>query len=70
MRNQGPDFQYASVAELVERLRPSTDPDGEFDERVVLELVRRADMGEELQAQVRSEALRETAPVGCSPTDF
>ena len=52
---------------------PSTraDPNGAFDENVVFELVRRAEIGEALQASVRSEPLRELAPAeGYSSSDF
>ena len=71
MSRPRPDLRAASVAELTARLRKPLSDSDRFYEDVVLELVRRAESGEQLQAQVASEALASIAPgEGYQPGDF
>ncbi len=66
-----PELRDATVAELSARLHSASASAERFDPEVVLELARRAEIGERLQAQIRKEALSEiSSPEGYSTEDF
>lgn len=58
------DLECESASQLAARVRQSAARSEPFDADVALELARRAETGELLQAQVRSDALRAIAPAG------
>ncbi len=56
------ELEHATAVQLAGQLRHAAARSEPFDPDVVFELAHRAEVGERLQAQVRSEALRELAP--------
>ena len=71
MSGRRDDLRHAPVSELAAQLRSPADRTDVFSAHVVDELVRRAELSERLEAQIRYDSLRAMSPpTGYTADDF